>query len=34
MVAHDLRSPLDQIKGLVNVIKMNEDGKGKKSGIH
>ena len=29
MVAHDLRSPLDQIKGLVNVIKMNEDGKGK-----
>lgn len=29
MVAHDLRSPLDQIKGLVNVIKMNSDGKGK-----
>ncbi len=23
MVAHDLRSPLDQIKGLVNVINMN-----------
>ena len=29
MVAHDLRSPLDQIKGLVNVIKMNSDGRGK-----
>ena len=29
MVAHDLRSPLDQIKGLVNVIKMDADGRGK-----
>ena len=29
MVAHDLRSPLDQIKGLVNVINMNSDGRGK-----
>ncbi len=29
MVAHDLRSPLDQIKGLVNVINMNSSGKNK-----
>lgn len=29
MVAHDLRSPLDQIKGLVNVINMNSNGRGK-----